>query len=98
MLLTIILIIPILAAVGLLFAVKDEQKDIARLIATLAAGACLVASFLVFAEMGLPNNIKTAQANAAQGRSTFLEEVNVPWVQSLGINYHVGADGTTAPM
>jgi NADH-quinone oxidoreductase subunit M len=101
MLLTIILIIPILAAILLLFFVKDENKDQARLIAVAAAGICLLASVLVFWEMSFASNISAAQDNALNARSprsTFVQEINVPWVASLGINYHVGADGTTAPM
>ncbi len=98
MLLTAILIFPIIAAVLLLFFVKDEQKDMARLIAALATGACLLMSFAVFLEMQQPDKLAAANAAAAQGRSYFIEEFNVPWVQSLGINYHVGADGLTAPM
>src|SRR5262245_3671061 len=98
MYLTLILIIPIVAAVFLLLAVRDNQKEFARSIALTATLACLVLSLIVFGEATDPNYQAKAQANAPKGLATFIEEVNVPWIPSLGISYHVGADGTTAPM
>ncbi len=98
MLLTAILVILIIAMFWLLFFVKNEQRDLARLIAAGATGVCLLLSLLVFIEMNLPQNIAQAQEFAKQGRSFFIEVINVPWVSGLGINYHVGVDGITAPM
>jgi NADH-quinone oxidoreductase subunit M len=98
MLLTAILIILIVASLGLLFFVKNEQRDLARLIAALATGVCLLLSLLVFIEMNQPGNLARAEELGRQGRSHFVQEINVPWVSSLGISYHVGVDGVTAPM
>ena len=98
MLLTAILIIPIAAAIFLLFFVKDDEKEKAHWIARGATGVCLVLALLVFLEMNQPDNLDKAKKAGEQGKSFFVEEINIPWVQSLGINYHVGADGVTAPM
>ncbi len=95
---TAILVIPIIAALALLFFVKDDQKEQARWIAAGATGVSLLLSFIVFMQMNAPENLAKAQQLAAQGRSFFIEEPIVPWVQSLGISYHVGVDGVTAPM
>ncbi len=96
--LTAILILLIVGAVFLLFFVKDDQKDLARYVAAGTTGACLVLSLLVFLEANQPANIAKAEELARQGRSFFIEETNVAWISSLGINYHVGADGITSPM
>jgi len=96
--LTAILILLIVGAIFLLFFVKDDQKDLARYVAAGTTGACLVLSLLVFLEMNQPANIAKAEELARQGRSFFIEETNVAWIPSLGINYHVGADGITSPM
>lgn len=98
MLLTAILIIPIAAALFLLIALKDEQKTEVRLISAFATATCLVLSALVFIEMLQPSALDAASARAAQGLSSFVQEINIPWVPALGINYHVGADGVSAPM
>ncbi len=96
--LTAILIIPIIAALALLFFIKEDQKQEARWIAAGATGVCLLLSLLVFVEMNQPDNLAKAQQLASQGRSYFVQEINIPWVSALGINYHVGVDGVTAPM
>src|SRR5258706_8615266 len=98
MLLTAILVIPIAMAVILLVFIKEEQKNEARLIAAFATGACLVLSILVFIEMNSPTSIAQAQTMAQTGRSYFVQEFNTPWIPSIGINFHVGVDGTSAPL
>jgi NADH-quinone oxidoreductase subunit M len=81
-----------------LFLLKDEQKSETRLVTAVAMGAVLVASIFVFVEASQPNAIALAEAAAQQGRSFFVQELNFPWVPALGINFHVGVDGITAPM
>ncbi|HRE47147.1 MAG TPA: NADH-quinone oxidoreductase subunit M [Aggregatilineales bacterium] len=98
MLLTAILIIPTLAAFFILFLLKDEQKTETRLIAAFATATCLVLSALVYIEMMQPTNIAAANTAALKGLSFFVQEVNIPWLPALGISYHVGADGISAPM
>lgn len=98
MILTAILVIPVAAALFLLLVIKDEQKDQIRLVAAAAMGACLLLSLLVFIEMNQPVNLAQAATNAQKGQSFFIQQVNIPWVSSLGISFHLGADGITAPM
>jgi NADH-quinone oxidoreductase subunit M len=96
--LTAILVILILAALALLFFIRPEQKQESRWIAAGATGVCLLLSLIVFLQANSPEYLARAQQAGQQGRSVFLAEDNVPWVPTLGINYHVGVDGVTAPM
>ncbi|HVO42244.1 MAG TPA: NADH-quinone oxidoreductase subunit M [Aggregatilineales bacterium] len=98
MLLTATLAILIIAALIILFAYRDDQKNEVRLLAILATGLALLASLLEFALMNTDANIAAAQAAAALGHSYFIDEIRLAWIPSLGIAYHVGVDGTTAPM
>ncbi|GAB4544575.1 MAG: NADH-quinone oxidoreductase subunit M [Anaerolineae bacterium] len=98
MLLTAVLLIPIAAAMFMLLAFKDEQKTETRLVAAFATGVCLVLSLLVFIEQSQASVLAAASTKAAQGLAYYIQEVNVAWVPALGINYHVGVDGTSAPM
>jgi len=98
MLLTAILAIPIVAALFILFGFKPEQRAEIRLVAAGATAASLILSLLVFIEMNQSPALLRAAASARFGLSSFVEEVNIPWISALGINYHVGADGITAPM
>jgi NADH-quinone oxidoreductase subunit M len=98
MVLTAILLIPILAALFILFVLKDEQKTEIRLISAGAAAACLVLSALVFIEAAQPGFTALATDAATRGRSAFVQEVNIPWIPALGINFHLGVDGISAPM
>jgi len=98
MLLTAVLVVPIAAALFMLLALKDEQKTEVRLLAAFSTGVCLVLSFLVYIEASTPAALAAAAEKGARGLSYFVQEINLPWVPALGIYYHVGADGTTAPM
>jgi NADH-quinone oxidoreductase subunit M len=98
MLLTAVLVVPIAAALFMLLALKDEQKTEVRLLAAFSTGVCLVLSFLVYIEASTPSALAAAAEKGARGLSHFVQEINLPWVPALGIYYHVGADGTTAPM
>jgi NADH-quinone oxidoreductase subunit M len=96
--LTAILVILILAVLGILLFLKNEQRDLIRLIAAGATGVCLLLSLIVFFQANSPEYLARAQEAAKRGQTVFLQEDNVPWVSSLGISYHVGVDGITAPM
>jgi NADH-quinone oxidoreductase subunit M len=98
MLLTLILVIPIVAALVILFGLRPDQRTEIRYVAAGALLACTLASLVIFLEMNSPANILKANTMAARGLASFVEEVNVPWIPSLGINFHLGADGLTAPM
>ncbi len=98
MLLTAVLVVPIAAALFMLLALKDQQKTEVRLLAAFSTGVCLVLSFLVYIEASTPAALAAAAERGARGLSYFVQEINLPWVPAIGINYHVGADGTTAPM
>jgi NADH-quinone oxidoreductase subunit M len=98
MLLTAILVVPIAAALFMLVVLRDEQKTEVRLTAAFSAATCLVLSGLVYIEMNQPANLAAAATRAAQGLSYFVQQINIPWVPSLGISYHVGVDGVSAPM
>jgi NADH-quinone oxidoreductase subunit M len=98
MLLTAVLVVPIAAALFMLLALKDEQKTEVRLLAAFSTGVCLVLSFLVYIEASTPAALAAAAERGARGLSYFVQEINLPWVPAIGINYHVGVDGTTAPM
>lgn len=82
----------------MLLALKDEQKTEVRLLAAFSTGVCLVLSFLVYIEASTPAALAAAAERGARGLSYFVQEINLPWVPAIGINYHVGVDGTTAPM
>src|SRR5438045_4882466 len=95
--LVMILAVPIIAAIILLIFVRDEQRDEARTIAIVATAIILLLSVYVFLDMNRQDNFTGSDAinKAAQGRSHFIEEINVPWVPALGINFHLGVDGVT---
>jgi NADH-quinone oxidoreductase subunit M len=106
--LSMIIFIPIIAAVIILF-FKSEQKDLIRGIAIAAAGAVFILSLFVF--LNYNNQVSAVAANqealmAAGGTSvgtqmfkeTLAFEERVPWISSLGISYHLAVDGLSAPM
>ncbi len=98
MLLTAILAIPILGALFILFGLRQDQRNEARYIAAGCALVCLILSLFVFIEMNQPITLARANESAARGVASFVQEFSIPWIPSLGISYHVGADGITAPM
>src|SRR5260370_5394247 len=48
--------------------------------------------------MNQAGNLAEAAKRASQGLSFFIAETNIPWVSGMGISYHIGIDGVTAPM
>jgi len=106
-----IVFIPIVAAVVLLF-MDDRQRDLIRGVSISTAVVLLVLSFGVYVGYSSGVNgddgLLTEQQNIlADGdlfpatrmfdRSIGFEE-EVVWVEELGISYHLGVDGLSAPM
>ena len=105
-----IIFIPVVAGVLILF-MDDRQRDLIRGTAISAGAVVLALSLAVFfgynnlvaSEQGVYSNIDPiADVGAGLATQAFSEalvfEEYVPWVASLGIAYHVGVDGLSAPM
>src|SRR5258708_8059846 len=96
--LILILAAPIIGAIILLLFIRNDQRQEARTVAIVATAICLLLSIYVFMDMNQVSNLTKAGEKAASGLSYFIDETNLPWVPALGINFHVGVDGVTAPM
>ncbi|MDW8170994.1 MAG: NADH-quinone oxidoreductase subunit M [Anaerolineae bacterium] len=105
-----IIFIPVVAGVLILF-MDDKQRDLIRGTAISAGAVVLALSLavffgynnLVYSEQGVYSNTDpVAEAGVGAATQAFSEalvfEEYVPWVASLGIAYHVGVDGLSAPM
>src|SRR3954471_13795549 len=77
--LTYILGLPLLAALLLVF-VPGNYRVIIRLIALVATFIPMVLAIKMFSQFVI-------------GHTGFQFEQQIPWVESLGISYHVGVDG-----
>jgi len=77
--LSIITFLPLVGALGILFIPREKAKAINNLAFAVAAVDFVISLVLYFA----------FQADSAQMQ--FVE--HVPWIQSLGISYHLGVDG-----
>ncbi|MCY4020694.1 MAG: NADH-quinone oxidoreductase subunit M [Chloroflexi bacterium] len=109
--LTAIIFIPIIAGFVILF-LDRQNRDLVRGVAITAASAVLALSLAVF--FGYDNYVKGAGGLIDQqmtmlaaggdlsGARMFVDalafEQRIVWVESLGIAYHVGVDGVSAPM
>lgn len=105
--LTAIIFIPIVAGVVILF-LDNKNRGLIRGVAVTAAAAMLALSLAVF--FGYDSFVKQAGGLAEQqtaqleasGAQMFVDalafEQRIVWVESLGIAYHVGVDGVSAPM
>ena len=106
--LSLIIFIPVVAAVIILF-MNGERRDLVRGVAVAAALAVLLLSLAVY----LGYNAQVAEVTANQeallgaggpmaATQMFAEglafEEQYEWLPSLGIGYHVGVDGLSAPM
>ncbi|MBN1203128.1 MAG: NADH-quinone oxidoreductase subunit M [Anaerolineae bacterium] len=91
--LTGILLTPIVAAVIILL-LKDESKEQARIVAALAIGFTLLLALGVF----FGYNVDEANAAADAGDTYFAYEDHVKWIESIGVSWHLGVDGISAPM
>lgn len=108
--LTAIVFIPIIAGVIILF-MDNSRRDLIRGVAITAAAAVLALSAAVYfgydsfvkAEGGLEDQQEAVfEAGNASGTEMFVDalafEQRIVWIESLGISYHVGVDGLSAPM
>lgn len=108
--LTAIVFIPIIAGVIILF-MDNSRRDLIRGVAITAAAAVLALSAAVYfgydsfvkAEGGLEDQqIEALEAGNTSGTEMFVDalafEQRIVWIESLGISYHVGVDGLSAPM
>lgn len=105
--LTAIIFIPIIAGIVILF-LDNKNRGLIRGVAATAAAAVLALSLAVF--FGYDSFVKQAGGLAdqqtsqleASGAQMFVDalafEQRIVWVESLGIAYHVGVDGVSAPM
>ncbi|MGH2593388.1 MAG: complex I subunit 4 family protein, partial [Anaerolineae bacterium] len=87
--LTVITFAPIVTAVILLLLPRDK-KTLIKVLALSAATISLVLSVYVF--------FTYDAAAATDPARQFQFQEQAPWVPSLGISYHVGADGVNLPM
>lgn len=82
--LTAILLCPIIGML-VIIGVPGQYKKAIRIIALTAAAASLVLSIIVFASFDLSGD-----------KYQFVEKV--PWLESMGISYHLGVTGISAPL
>jgi NADH-quinone oxidoreductase subunit M len=105
---SLIVFVPIVAAVVILF-MDGEKKDLIRGVALSAAVVILVLAAAVFFGYNSQVSSITDNQNSLQQQggdsvaTTMFEqglryEEKVSWIDSLGISYHVGVDGVSAPM
>jgi NADH-quinone oxidoreductase subunit M len=87
--LTIITFTPIVAAIVMLL-MPQSQKTAVKTLALIATGICLALSVYVF--------VTYDQQLGATEAGQFQFQQQAPWVPSIGISYHVGADGINLPM
>jgi NADH-quinone oxidoreductase subunit M len=110
MILSLIVFVPIVAAVIILF-INKEQKDLVRGIAIAAAAIMLALSLTVYVTYNNEVNqgqITDTQRTIAESGTEFVGtamfdagvrfEENYAWLPALGISYRVGVDGLNAPM
>jgi len=84
-LLSLVIWTPILGGVLVLFASKEEQAGMAKIIALTAA----VITFLLTIPLYTSFDLATYQMQ-------FVE--NTPWIPAFNINYHLGVDGISMPL
>ncbi len=84
-LLSLVIWTPILGGVLVLFASKEEQAGMAKIIALVAA----VITFLLTIPLYTSFDLATYQMQ-------FVE--NTPWIPAFNINYHLGVDGISMPL
>jgi NADH-quinone oxidoreductase subunit M len=91
--LTGILLVPVIGAI-LILLLNKESKEQARIIAALSTGVCLLLALGVF----FGYSVDEANAVNGDGGAYFAFEDHVQWVESIGISWHLGVDGISAPM
>ena len=103
--LTGILLAPMVGAVVILL-LKPEAKEQARIIAAVTMGIVFLLSLGVFFGYSVDdaNAVAEQYAQAADGEVAapvtpyFAFEDHIKWVESVGISWHLGVDGISAPM
>jgi NADH-quinone oxidoreductase subunit M len=106
--LSLIVFVPIVAAVIILF-LNKEQRDLARGIAITAAAVCFALSAFVYINYNAQTSVIVAEQEllaqsgsetsaTEQFEASIAFEEKVDWLPTLGISYHVGVDGLSAPM
>ncbi|HSJ55854.1 MAG TPA: NADH-quinone oxidoreductase subunit M [Anaerolineae bacterium] len=83
-LLTIITFVPLLGVVLIMLIPREEERTIKNIAIGLSFIPLLLATYLWFA--------------FEKGGPAFQFELLAPWIPSLNINYHVGADGLSVPL
>ncbi|NLX11943.1 MAG: NADH-quinone oxidoreductase subunit M [Chloroflexi bacterium] len=91
--LTGILLTPVIGAIIILL-LNKESREQARIIAAMSTGIALLLALGVF----FGYDVDAANAAAANGETYFAFEDHVQWIESVGISYHLGVDGISAPM
>jgi NADH-quinone oxidoreductase subunit M len=91
--LSIIALSPFLAAATILL-LPEERKENARMLAVAAMIIGLLLSGYVYAGY----YAQLGQLNLSSWRDTLMFVEEVPWVESIGINYIVGVDGLSATL
>jgi len=91
--LTGMLLAPIVGAVIILF-LNKESKEQARIVAAMTMGIVLLLALGVF----FGYDVDAANKAADQGQSYFAFEDHVKWIEAMGISWHLGVDGISAPM
>lgn len=109
--LTGILLIPFIGAISILL-LKEESREQARIIAAMTTGVCLLLALGVFfgystddANANTDAYVESQAQQAADPEAPvepvapyFAFEDHVQWVESVGIGWHLGVDGISAPM
>lgn len=91
--LTGILLTPVIGAVIILL-LKKEAKEQARIIAAMSTGIALLLALFVF----FGYSVDQANTVNGDGGTYFAFEDHVKWIESVGISWHLGVDGISAPM
>ena len=84
-LLSIVIWAPIIGGVLVLFASKDEQANMARMIALVASAITFIMSIPLYT--GFDTSTYQMQ---------FVEQM--PWIAEFNVNYHLGVDGISMPL
>ncbi len=91
--LTGILLTPVIGAVIILLLDK-EAKEQARIIAAMCTGIVLLLALGVF----FGYSVADANAAADAGETYFAFEDHIKWIEAVGVSWHLGVDGISAPM
>jgi NADH-quinone oxidoreductase subunit M len=91
--LTGILLTPMIGAIIILL-LKSESREQARIVAAMSTGICLMLALGVF----FGYDVDAANAAVEGGETYFAFEDHVEWIGSIGIDWHLGVDGISAPM